>query len=175
MCELNTELESSIIRSTSKSNISCSHCGQTFETRNSLFRHLRNDPTCSNIGGTDGHNIANEAVIQRDTIAILCSYDSFLSKEENYTTFLSHPSDAEIVGKQICDGFDYVLKKRFGDNCDDVKVVRSIQTSVANHRGKSLGQENGVSSTGDVMTLSYEYPTKKVYLTRKKAFKKLTE
>ncbi|CAJ1955950.1 unnamed protein product [Cylindrotheca closterium] len=26
---------------------SCSYCSQTFETRNALFRHLRNDPICS--------------------------------------------------------------------------------------------------------------------------------
>lgn len=154
--------------STTKS--SCSHCGQRFETRNLLFRHLRNDPVCSNEGKSDQSSTSNDVVLKRDTIAVLYSYDSFLLKDENHTSFITHESDAETVGKMICDAFNRALDQKFSSYNEDSKVIGCTQSSVAKLRVNSLGLENGVSASGDVMTLTYEYPIKRTFMEEKLTF-----
>lgn len=159
------------ISSTSGALRSCNHCGKSFETRNSLFRHLRNDPLCSNLGNSNGSSMGkNSNVMKRDTMVVLCSYDVYQSKEGNYTGIIGYPSDAETVGTMICDAFNYALDKQFVDDEAASKVIGCTQTSVAKLRVASLGLENGISATGDVLTVTYEYPIKSTLLDEKKNF-----
>ena len=197
--EISTSTSTVATTTTTQKHI-CGHCGKKFETRNSLFRHLRNDPSCSNVNGqSNGISMTT----RRDTTAILFSYDSFLPNENEEDWFLSstnsnnptpiaHPSDAQVVGNTICDAFHHALQLRFGKNNDidshtttatttndddDVEerlapaIISSTQTSIAKLRGyESLSLENGISATGDTMTISYKYPIPSTLLDEKKNY-----
>ncbi len=105
-----------------KNVISCSHCGETFQTRNALFRHLRNDPLCSKVNYvgnqtsiTDAFaSVSTNKIFQKDTVTLLFAYDSFLQHEETYDSFVTRPSHAEIVSGKIIDAFNFALDQEFG-------------------------------------------------------------
>ncbi len=161
---------SEILKPTSSpQNTTCANCGKTFGTRNSLFRHLRNDEICSDINNSSSSKKIIPHVMRRDAIAILYSYDSYLLKEINFTS-TNNPTDAESVGKVICNAFNLALEKHFAEYEETAKVIGNTQSSVAKLRVKALGLENGVSSTSDVLTLTYEYPVKMSLLDEKKIF-----
>lgn len=159
---------SEILKSTSSPQHTCANCGNAFGTRNSLFRHLRNDEICSNKYNSSSSKKSIPHVIRRDAIAILYSYDSYLLKESNFTS-TNNPSDAKTVGKVICNAFNLALEKYFAEYEETSKVIGNTQSSVAKLRVKALGLENGVSSTSDVLTLTYEYPVKRSLLDEKKS------
>jgi tRNA U38,U39,U40 pseudouridine synthase TruA len=116
----------------------------------------------------------------------LCSYECFANnhQDEHYIKSSSRgdggggaPSDAETVGKIICEAFDHALKnEQFSPTPSqgsiEAKVMSCTQSSVAKLRGQSsLSQENGVSSIGDVMAIGYQYPIKKTLLDEKTSFR----
>mmetsp|Transcript_32944 Transcript_32944/g.38344 ORF Transcript_32944/g.38344 Transcript_32944/m.38344 type:complete len:798 (-) Transcript_32944:30-2423(-) len=173
----NEEVETTPLAETTPFTTVCGYCNKTFETRNSLFRHLRNDPTCSTLANDGNQN--SGITMKKDSVALLIGYKSYSHHmEENLESGSHIKNDNDLIRESIQNAFTHALNKKFNnnENCetDDqfkAQVITTTQASFAKLRHHLLSQENGVSATGDVMTLSYRYPIKSTLLDERKSFR----
>jgi tRNA U38,U39,U40 pseudouridine synthase TruA len=152
----------------------CRECSATFSTRNSLFRHIRNDHSNQSSNSTNN-------IIKKDTAIILISYQ-LRSKANNKTTYDKENNDGDrnnydsiasskLAGILMKEAFEHALQIEVSHSSNiNISssngasgkyfqfVTGSTQSSVANMRHQSLSQESGIDALGDVMTISYSYP-----------------
>lgn len=128
------------MRKTSES-YSCRYCDEPFDSRNALFRHLRQDPNCSKVSG-----IKQAEVFVRETWALQLSY--FSQKLDSINI-----PEAEFAGTLVLESLNDILD---GTN---VNFVGSTQASLARQRHKSLSQEIGAAACGDVLVFSVDVPS----------------
>jgi tRNA U38,U39,U40 pseudouridine synthase TruA/uncharacterized C2H2 Zn-finger protein len=156
----------------------CRECSAIFPTRNSLFRHIRND-----------HNQSSNStknIMKKDTAIILISYQSISKAKKKGASLLVYSttkydkendddgdrsnydsmSSSKIAGILMKEAFEHALKIEVSHSSSNGAlsgkeiqfVTGSTQSSVANMRHQSLSQEIGIDALGDVMTISYSYP-----------------
>ncbi len=180
LCWPSTSLSSTSPSQTLDSNqqreqkISCQFCSENFESRNALFRHLRNSETCA-IKANGGKEIS-PFCLQKNNAVLNIAYDAYMVADDDMSRT---ESDAMIVGEIMRN----VFLQSIQDVCKDEievsmkmddelipEIISSTQTSVANQRYHSLSQENGVGSIDEVMTISYSYPVRKTLKDEKKGY-----
>ena len=160
----------------------CRECSATFSTRNSLFRHIRNDHNNQSSNSTNN-------IIKKDTAIILISYQSRSKANDrtglpvNNMTYDKENNDGDrnnydsissskLAGILMKEAFEHALQIEVSHSSSNINisssngasgkdlqfVTGSTQSSVANMRHQSLSQEIGIDALGDVMTISYSYP-----------------
>jgi hypothetical protein len=167
----------------------CQFCSQTFSSRNELFRHLRNSADCAT--QANGGKEMSQHCLKRIDIVLQIAYECYVESEMLVERVERY--DSVVVGKIVKHAFLMGLntlydrqmlmstttttKTTAGNSDEDLepKILSSTQTSVASQRHYSLSQENGVSSVGEVMTLSYLYPIRKTLLDEKKEYRQKEE
>lgn len=156
--------------------ISCQFCTETFDSRNALFRHLRNSETCA-MKANGGKEIS-PFCLQKNNVVLNIAYDTYMVEYDD-ASITRTESDAMIVGEFMRNVFLKSIHDVFKDEIevsikmDDElipEIISSTQTSVANQRYHSLSQENGVGSIDEVMTISYSYPVRKTLKGEKKGY-----
>eukprot|EP00557_Chaetoceros_sp_GSL56_P008230 CAMPEP_0176500066 /NCGR_PEP_ID=MMETSP0200_2-20121128/13307_1 /TAXON_ID=947934 /ORGANISM="Chaetoceros sp., Strain GSL56" /LENGTH=744 /DNA_ID=CAMNT_0017898617 /DNA_START=86 /DNA_END=2317 /DNA_ORIENTATION=- len=163
---------------------SCQFCSQSFSSRNQLFRHVRNSVDCAT--KANGGKEVSQYCLKRIDIVLHIAYECYIDKEFQVERLEKY--DSVVIGKIIKHAFLKGLNELYhgqigmsssnNSNRDDdltPKILSSTQTSVASQRHYSLSQENGVSSVGEVMTLSYVYPVRKTLLDEKKEYRQKEE
>ena len=156
----------------------CQFCSEEFDSRNALFRHVRNSEYCASQakGGKD----VSPYCLKRNDVVISIAYDAFLTTTtDQESSKIRIDCDAKVVGEVVKKAFlqsiETLYKEEISTSNDDEdltpKIMSSTQTSVANQRHHSLSKENGVGSIGEVMTISYTYPVRKTLKDEKKGFR----
>jgi tRNA U38,U39,U40 pseudouridine synthase TruA len=146
----------------------CEYCTEIFESRNSLFRHLRNSD-CGK--GQDSFELTLASYeLRRIDAALLLNYDAVRKLNDDSTNIdcREKVNDAEQIGNLVRNLFHSLLQSRYQHITGDIQggepcVISSTQSSVAKQRHFSLSQENGISSAGDVLMVSYLYPVKRTF------------
>ena len=154
---------------------SCQFCSEQFDSRNALFRHVRNSEYCAS--QANGGKDVSPYCLKKNNVVLQIAYDSFLTTGDD--TEMRKNCDAKIIGDIMKQAFLHSLRTLYKDEIstsndeEDLtpKIVSSTQTSVASHRHYSLSQENGIGSIGEVMAMSYTYPIRKTLKDEKKGFR----
>jgi tRNA U38,U39,U40 pseudouridine synthase TruA len=145
----------------------CDHCSTLFASRTALFRHIRTDPKCSLLAGTDFQ-------WTRQSIAFSFGYCGGLPllKEEELispTMMISNSdgddsrSEAQIAGillrTALVESLNEVVKDYFNlTSLTEIKLISSSQASVAKSRHRSLAQEAGCAAIADVLSVNVQVP-----------------
>lgn len=150
----------------------CSYCSKNFASRNALFRHLREDETCSfeHNGGKKLNDNDNVQMI-KESMAFLFGYDDFqdddvaLDGTRNRQTAKPQPTVAEQAGERIRNVLvDSLRSQLSGDgtlssSIEEIRIVSSTQSTLAKLRHRVLTQEAGCSATGDVLVVTVTIPS----------------
>jgi tRNA U38,U39,U40 pseudouridine synthase TruA len=140
----------------------CSHCSKVLDTRNALFRHIRNDPECS-IKAATGSRVE----LVKASIAFQFGYTDFLDYNENDISNLVKQTKAEQAGikiqlllvealKQIAHS---VFNNAYTSNADvRIEVLGATQSSLAKLRHRALAQEDACAAEGDVRFINIMIP-----------------
>jgi tRNA U38,U39,U40 pseudouridine synthase TruA len=139
----------------------CHFCSVSFASRNALFRHLGENPSCaSNFKNTDAF-AGNVRDFEATRLSLVVRIAYFCQANENgpqnATQRKEQTSEAREIGKLV----QKAIAKSLLDICGGGRVTSSTQTSVARQRHRALSQENGLSSVGDVMVLNVRIPSGK--------------
>eukprot|EP00980_Cylindrotheca_fusiformis_P000154 scaffold24_cov128-Cylindrotheca_fusiformis.AAC.27 len=157
----------------------CAHCSKVFDTRNSLFRHLRRDPKCSKKSEAAGRSDMIDLV--KTSIAIQFGYIGFIAdKEKNRLDVFLDDTNGTVVAEQAGAKLQHQLVETLKDvlaitsvsvSCnvekDDsvssmIRILGSTQSSLAKLRHRALAQENGCSAEGDVLFINLMVPDNKL-------------
>lgn len=153
----------------------CDYCTEIFESRNSLFRHLRNS-AC--VKEKDSPKLSIKAYeLRRIDTALLLNYDSVSRVYDDSTNAECRQKvkDSENIGDLVREILQSVLQSKYEHITAEIEggmpcVISSTQSSVAKQRHFSLSQENGISSAGDVMMVSFSYPVKRTFIDENKNY-----
>jgi len=153
----------------------CQFCSEKFDSRNALFRHVRNSEYCAS--QAKGGKEVSPYCLKRNDVVVSIAYDAFLTTDQE--SIIRKDCDAKVVGevvkKVFLQSIETLYKEEIATSNDDEdltpKLLSSTQTSVANQRHHSLSKENGVGSVGEVMAISYTYPVRKTLKEETKGFR----
>lgn len=161
--------ENSIESPSTQSEFRCSYCSQTFETRNALFKHLRNDPVCSpkhDVATNDSDTKSSNGrvlTMVKESIALRFGYIDKIGHAEKVaiTNDVVVTTMAESVGKILQDSFleslREVVRKWYQladsdlDTVAKMEILGSTQASLAKLRRIALKQEEGCAASADVL------------------------
>lgn len=129
--------------------IECKFCASSFASRNALFRHVRTDPICS-LAANDG--TPDDRLLRTTIRHMLACQFSYWGKN----------CEAGVAGLVVGETIQQAMRDYMMDTLNmtntAVEPISSTQSSVTKMRHRSLSQEKGCASCGDVMILSLQAP-----------------
>lgn len=148
----------------------CQYCSKSFPSRNSLFQHIRTDPSCSFLDNDDDDDMSVNTSVEfgKQSLAILFGYSDTLASSTTSTdnrgdTTSTTPSTPAITAYSILQNvtlsaLQEIAQEHFNVSTSQVKLLSSTQSSIARMRHPSLGQEAGCAAAGDVFVTSLLVP-----------------
>eukprot|EP00980_Cylindrotheca_fusiformis_P024595 scaffold12118_cov138-Cylindrotheca_fusiformis.AAC.12 len=143
----------------------CQYCSTSFASRNALFRHLKENPSCSADQDTSTSETSTKEDLRWSLILPIAYHhddedDDLLFSdnqipEKNESTSVKAPDD---IGRLVQDAIEKSLVDLLESNTTRIilssTTTKRTQSSVAKQRHRSLAQESGISSAGgDVLAL----------------------
>lgn len=129
--------------------LECKFCASSFTTRNALFRHVRTDPICS-VAANDG--TPDDRLLRTKVRHMLACQFSYWGND----------CKAGEAGLVVAETIQQAMREYLMDTLNmtnaSVEPISSTQSTVTKMRHRSLSQENGCASCGDVMILSMQAP-----------------